>query len=570
MQGKRHVWEKEMVKPNLGKENADSVSKRYKFFYVIIYVYIMLLMVITNTYVKSLNFLDSSNSLHINSSQFTKDCGVYELTEGDQHVFIYRVEIPALAFESLDGDEYKLIINGINDNAIKVRFNDQLIISVGDPKQGRSALRSSHVSGSVESSLIQSNNVLTIETYADYRTGISKPIIFSGKADGESAISLLNLLNDRVVTVGFGFMFITSIYIYIIYLLNRRGNRMLQYLSLATFFISFYFLDFLPYNHLIFEYIIMKKFFLLCLSLGVFFYGMTLFKVIQKKSILILPVAQLVYYVFSMVMSSDMVQFRLYYSYFYYSLSLLVAFFLVMTFLYIKSSSRTYILFLHFLTMVGLGVVSVVLGFNDAYFSMSMPIYIMLPVGVLPLIVTFDIFLEKDLRVIREKELRDLATNQSMLDDLTGVWNKRYLETRLKILKKNTVVAILDLDNLKFINDTYGHLAGDKVIIRMTETIRKHIRTSDDICRYGGDEFVVIFEECSIQKAGLIVENIRKSIDDQTIKFNGSELGTSISAGLCVVTDDITKDQVLECADQKLYLAKEKGKNRVEFEYFSW
>lgn len=559
-----------MVKPNLSIEKNKKANMKHKYLYFFMYVYIILLMIITNMYIEGLDFLDSSNSLHIQPSEINEDMSVYELMHSDDHVFNYTVDISGDHFKVLEGEEYRLIISGIQDNAIKVWFNDQLIISHGDIEKGLSVLRSAHVYGSIESSSILANNILRIQTYADYRTGISKPIVFSEKKDGDHAINLLDLLNERVITVGFGFMFITSIYIFIIYLLDRRGNRMLQFLSLATFFISFYFLDFLPQYHFHFDYIIMKRIFLLCLSLGTFFYGMTLYKLIQKKYIIVIPVFQLAYYVFTMIWSTNMVQFRSYYSYFYSSLALMVVFFLFVTLFHLKKNNRVYILFLHFTSMILLGVISVALGFSNSYFSVSMPVYIMLPVGVLPMLITIDLFLEKDLRVIHEKELKDAATNQSMIDDQTGVWNKRYLDNRIMNLHGNTVVAIIDLDNLKSINDTYGHLAGDRVICYMTETIRKHTRSSDDVCRYGGDEFVVIFYECSIKKAGHIVENIRKSIAEQAIRFNGSHIKTSISAGLCAVTDEVTGEQVLECADQQLYIAKENGKNRVEFEYLGW
>lgn len=189
----------------------------------------------------------------------------------------------------------------------------------------------------------------------------------------------------------------------------------------------------------------------------------------------------------------------------------------------------------------------------------------MITIAVLPMIITFDLLLEKDLRVQREKDLKNVAYNQSMTDDLTGAWNKRYLEHRLYNLPNNTVVAMIDLDNLKSVNDSFGHLAGDAVLCDVTDKIRTNIRKNDDICRYGGDEFVVIFEGCNMEYAIHIMEKVRKLIEHNTIVIDDTIITTSISVGLCTVTDECMGDEVIQCADQQLYLAKAKGKNRTEY-----
>lgn len=554
-----------MAKNYLNKTIKNDIKKSHRLVYTFIYMSIVLILIGLNTYTNKLDFLDKSNSVFIDPSEFNEDFSVYELKNEDEHIFNYSVNISDEAFKNLKGEEYRLIINGVHDNAIKVWFNDQLIISIGDLENGLSMLRSTHVYGSIENAMIRSNNLLEVQTYADNRTGIENPIVFTEKASGERAIRLLILLNERLISMGVGFIFMSVLFVSLIYALNKEGNKILLFLILATFFQGFFFFDYMPINYLNQDYIIWKKIFLLSLSLGILFYGITLYTLVQKKYILILSLVQIICYTLIMVISSGIFEFRLYYNYFYSSLVPLASVFFLSALFNIKKSSRSFVLLLHFLAMIILGIVRFGIGFKSNYFSIAMPIFIMFTVGFLPMIITFDLLLEKDLKVIREKELKDSAYKQSMTDDLTGVWNKRYLESRLNDLDKNTVVALIDLDRLKDINDTYGHLAGDKALFHITEVMKDNIPIDDHICRYGGDEFVIIFEDSKMEEAVYIIEKIRKIIYENPIRFNERRLNLSISTGLCAVSEEIRGKSIIECADEQLYIAKEKGRNRTEF-----
>ena len=516
-------------------------------------------------YTDRLDFLNESNAIFINPMDFDEDFSPYELNSADGHIFNYEVTIPDSAFSNLVSDEYKLIINGIHDNAIKVWFNDQLVISVGDAKNGLSVLRTAHVAGSIEPSMIKKDNILKIQTYAGYRSGTVNKIIFTEKILGERTVRLLTLYNESIVYMGIVFTLMSVFFILIIYALNRRGNRMFLYLSLATFFINFYFLDYVPIDSLRYDYMIYKKVFLLSLSLGVFFYSITLYTEIKKKILVVLSGMQLMYLFSVIIFVTEMFKFKVYYNYFYLSLFIMILIFIIVAILNIRKSNRVFIFVLHFFSLFVMFVFRLGLGFKSSYFSLALPVYVLFTIGFLPMILTFDLFLEKDLRVSEEIELKDVAYKQSMTDDLTGVWNKRYLEIRLSELTSNSVVALVDLDNLKMINDTSGHLAGDLVLQYLTKTIKKNVRKNDEICRYGGDEFIIIFEDCSIENAVEIVEKIRLIVENEIIPFNGSQLTTSISAGLCTVAKDINRERIIECADRHLYIAKEKGKNRIEF-----
>jgi diguanylate cyclase (GGDEF)-like protein/PAS domain S-box-containing protein len=161
---------------------------------------------------------------------------------------------------------------------------------------------------------------------------------------------------------------------------------------------------------------------------------------------------------------------------------------------------------------------------------------------------------------------------QSMRDHLTGLFNRRYLEETLKrelhrAKRKNTTLGIImfDVDNFKKYNDSYGHAAGDLVLQEMGKLMQDHIRKEDVPARYGGDEFVIILPDVSIE----VVLNRATHILDEAkkikIRFHGKKLpNCTLSIGAAIFPKNgITYETVLHAADIALYNAKSEGRNRV-------
>jgi len=171
--------------------------------------------------------------------------------------------------------------------------------------------------------------------------------------------------------------------------------------------------------------------------------------------------------------------------------------------------------------------------------------------------------LEKDIKLLKERDLKQQAVTQSITDSLTGAYNNYYLQKQLKKLNDTSVLAIVDLDNLKPLNDTYGHLAGDYVLRYLTNTIKQYIRKTDVLCRYSGDEFVIIFIDCTLADAKQIMTDIYQHIHDDTLSFNNDTFSTSISVGICDASKHTTPENILQCADQALYQAKRQGRNQL-------
>ena len=159
----------------------------------------------------------------------------------------------------------------------------------------------------------------------------------------------------------------------------------------------------------------------------------------------------------------------------------------------------------------------------------------------------------------------------SLTDALTGIYNRRALfeiaEPMLRVARRNREalgMILFDLDDFKQINDTYGHIVGDRVLEHLAAGIRHLLRESDVFARYGGEEFIVLLPKTSLEGALVIAEKIR-GFAESTPFVNGSEtIGTSVSIGVCGFEGELKIDTIISRVDEALYRAKTGGKNRIE------
>ena len=159
----------------------------------------------------------------------------------------------------------------------------------------------------------------------------------------------------------------------------------------------------------------------------------------------------------------------------------------------------------------------------------------------------------------------------SKCDSLTGLYNRGYFEECLsgeisRSRRYNTEFSILflDLDDFKQVNDTRGHLAGDYVLKKVANLIKKEKREEDVVARYGGEELVIILPETNKVNTIIKAERIRKKIQDMPLEFDGNIIKISISGGVATFPQDASEpNKLIQCADQALYRAKSEGKNRI-------
>jgi len=155
-------------------------------------------------------------------------------------------------------------------------------------------------------------------------------------------------------------------------------------------------------------------------------------------------------------------------------------------------------------------------------------------------------------------------------DGLTGLTNRRafdilFRQAALGAKRTDTPIALLmfDIDHFKKVNDKYGHLAGDQVIKAVAGVLSARRRASDVACRWGGEEMLLLLQDCRIEKAYAIADDIRAEIGRLEVPAGGKTISFTISAGVAEMTSDDTEDSVIARADAALYVAKNSGRNRV-------
>jgi diguanylate cyclase (GGDEF)-like protein len=170
----------------------------------------------------------------------------------------------------------------------------------------------------------------------------------------------------------------------------------------------------------------------------------------------------------------------------------------------------------------------------------------------------------------RETEYKKVKL-ENITDPLTGVCNRRYFDEAIKkdfeLADQDTPLSLvmIDIDKFKRINDSISHIEGDKVLRKVSDTIRGGLRETDIVCRYGGEEFAVILPVTDLKDAAMVTERIRETVYKPKIDEN-HDIGISISCGIARYPDDRihSSEDLVSYADTALRLAKENGRNRTE------
>lgn len=162
------------------------------------------------------------------------------------------------------------------------------------------------------------------------------------------------------------------------------------------------------------------------------------------------------------------------------------------------------------------------------------------------------------------KEIIDAKLN-AMFESRTGLLSAKFgeemIDKEIDLARRTGEkfsIALLDIDFLKYINDNFGHVVGTNIIVEVAKTLKKQVRKYDIICRYGGDEFLIIFPNTAVDKAKEVVARIIKKISKR--KFD-KKIMVTLSCGVAGCTGDTCTSDILKIADDELYKAKKKRIN---------
>lgn len=176
--------------------------------------------------------------------------------------------------------------------------------------------------------------------------------------------------------------------------------------------------------------------------------------------------------------------------------------------------------------------------------------------------------LAQALRVLQ----RELLTLELSLDPLTGLPGRRDMDARLSVLHarmhdeaRPAAIVMMDVDHFKRVNDRHGHVAGDAVLAWIGACVRTHLRARDVVFRYGGEEFLAMLADSSLDDACRVLERLRETMAQARIELpGGGEVYITASFGVAACEPGVPVQEVVDRADRALYLAKQMGRNRVQ------
>lgn len=165
---------------------------------------------------------------------------------------------------------------------------------------------------------------------------------------------------------------------------------------------------------------------------------------------------------------------------------------------------------------------------------------------------------------------RELEHAIGDLDPLTGAYNRvgmlPWLREQQEMVRRNILscgVAMVDLDHFKSVNDRYGHLVGDRVLLHASRFLLEHVRPYDRVFRYGGEEFVLGFPDADLATCHTLVDRLREGLANTPVTHEGQTIPCRVSCGVALLQAELPLDQVIERADRAMYSAKKAGRNRT-------
>lgn len=511
------------------------------------------------------SLLNDENSRLLKKESFKPNLSVQLLDRESIGLQEYFIQFKKSELEHIKSDKFMIFLNKLTDNAYSVSLNDEMIFSEGDMEKGRSTLKASLNYFVLDRGLIKDNNELKINTYANYKTGLDSEGVYITDCEvGRPQARKLDVFGSNLMFYGLGFLMFSTIFMIFIYFLNRRKNIGVLYSAIATIFLQIYLIDYLKITYLKYDYIIYKKIFLSALHIGLLFYALAMNSFYKCFYFKLFSGITAVSFVIIALLVNDFILFKTLYQYWYVMslVNLILAF--IYSLINIKKSEEALAFTLLFASVFIYAAINIFTETMDYTFRLNAPFIYIINTSMLPILFGIRELTKKERELSYQKALSKKEYINAITDNLTGVFNRRYLYNRLEEKAGEIIVAMIDIDHFKEINDNFGHITGDYILKELTALIKGIIRGTDDICRYGGDEFIVIFYSLNEKEILKRMEELRKLIEKYEFEYGDIRTNITVSIGIYKTLEKETYGEILEKVDNKLYASKESGRNRVE------
>jgi diguanylate cyclase (GGDEF)-like protein len=203
--------------------------------------------------------------------------------------------------------------------------------------------------------------------------------------------------------------------------------------------------------------------------------------------------------------------------------------------------------------------------------------YVMKPININELLARVDTQLSLKARTDELEKAYDMIKNKNkelnellITDGLTKLYTRGYLmkkmkeeKTRYKRYKASFSLIMCDIDHFKKVNDTYGHDAGDLILKKISKLMQNSSREQDTIARWGGEEFMILLPETTIEEAHAVAQRILETLREKVYTYEEEEISLTMSFGLTMYEDKESIDELIKRVDEKLYEAKDNGRDQI-------
>lgn len=487
--------------------------------------------------------------------------GIYTVT--------MHADLPASLEDSANHEDYILVFPSVDGSALRVLFNGQFIGSQGDFAHGNSNIWYAAKFFPVPASLIGADNTITAEIKGVYEAGISHLPYLVQQSRSPFALAWLSFVTRGLVIILTGALIILGLIILFMgfNMFPQKNSRII--LGIACFLTAFFLTDFMNLNYLPVSLLTFKKMVVIARHLAVIAFFTGFLRLIKRDPD---PFARV--FIAIQVLCSAILLYppsvhllKQFYTFTYLTILPLPLYLLY--FLFTKRShGKEYGILLAgviFAAFTAIRDVAIPL-INPGTIYFSHYGFMILIISVAWFIVRDDI---KHFQLfIQEKSRSEQYRLESLHDPLTGAYNRSMLEHAKHDLPSDFSLILMDIDNLKEINDTYGHLSGDSALKNLVTRVQNLIRHDDLTIRYGGDEFLVILPQCPAERLESIVQNFTAEFSRSKIHFHdGQDFEYSVSLGsMCISQSEgacsESFEEALIRADEKMYANKRIKKSK--------
>jgi diguanylate cyclase (GGDEF)-like protein len=534
---------------------------------LIFYIVIILIGIFINLLAFCLYLSFEPDGLKLSAKDFTSnndDLSYHLLDENDEKRMTFNASIKKEDLDLTGEGQYAVLFYQLNGQAFRVSLNGKDIGTVGDIESGNSNIWNSINYFYFDESSIREENSLSIELLSLYDRGLSsKPVYILKTSELNRYLGYADYFTEGINLTALGFTIFAFFIVFMLYLISSPKNSSFLYFSLALLFLGCYTFDFTTIYSLPFSYLFYKKLIFAALYMAVSMASMGMYKFFHRKADLILSVITISGYLIIFIFVRDMVTFKAIYNYY----NLLITANLIS---WIQSSRKNFrktdeakMFFIGNILLLLCTFVDILIMISGQIFSLSTPFTYSFVFSMISIILFFREFVNKDHQLKMIHDAHKESYLASITDSMTGLYNHRYLSDLLKKTAPPYSVVMIDIDNFKEINDSFGHRFGDAMIRFVAHSLTSQVRSTDVVFRYGGDEFFIIFPKCSAEKAKEVIEKIQEKINENTLSYDGHIVPITFSGGVYYVSKFEDAESVFDKVDDPLYRSKKEGKNKI-------